>query len=115
MIALVFSTVFGIGETENNPEGVSQEHITDPLSVNPAKMLTNERANKVLIQQIEALSIRQQQAFLLRFWEGLSVADTALAMSCSEGSVKTHYARALSSLRNALGDHVDFDAARLDK
>ena len=56
----------------------------------------------ILEAEITKLPIRQREAFLMRDWDELSTAETALAMGCSEGSVKTHCSRATHTLAAAL-------------
>lgn len=81
------------------------EQVPDRTAVAPDEDLKRKRACVELDVALRALPLRQQQAFLLRIWEELDVAQTAQAMGCSEGSVKTHLFRALQVLRKRLGEH----------
>lgn len=68
----------------------------------PAERLERAQVIEIIEQEISRLPARQREAFLMRYWEELDVADTARAMGCSEGSVKTHCSRAAHALAAAL-------------
>jgi RNA polymerase sigma-70 factor (ECF subfamily) len=77
----------------------------DPATREPLEEVQTDEAMQHLELAVQALPARQREAFMLRTFQGLNVAGTALAMGCSEGSVKTHYSRAVHSLRKTLGEH----------
>ncbi len=94
---------FGRGNTDDEYDPVASA--PDPIGRAPDQELSNDEAMQSLEVAVHALPARQREAFMLRTFEGLDVAGTAVAMGCSEGSVKTHYSRAIHSLRDTLGDY----------
>ena len=74
-------------------------------SERPDRMHNRQLQIEQLSQAVAKLPGRQREAFMLRCWEGMSTALSAETMGCTQGSVKTHYSRALHSLRNALVDY----------
>lgn len=83
----------------------TQNSLTQAASREPAQQLEQVRSMEALERALHVLPLRQQQAFLLRVWEGMSVDDTANTMKCSAGSVKTHFSRAVHALRIQLEDY----------
>ena len=68
----------------------------------PGDRLAQSQVLEIIEQEIAKLPPRQREAFIMRYWEELDVAETAKAMGCSEGSVKTHCSRAAHALASAL-------------
>ena len=68
----------------------------------PAQRLERTQVLEIIEQELAKLPPRQREAFIMRYWEELDVAETAKAMGCSEGSVKTHCSRAAHALATAL-------------
>ena len=73
----------------------------------PEQVLSASRQQDFVLQEIADLSEKQRQCFLLRSWEGLSVIETASIMGCSQGSVKTHYFRAVTKLKTLMEEDHD--------
>jgi len=91
-----------VAEDEDEP---LMESLAPDLSVPDAtERLMQAEALKRLELAMAELPDRQRQAFILRVWDGLSTEEAAVAMGCSDGSVKTHLSRALLALRNKLGE-----------
>lgn len=71
----------------------------------PEQQNLTHRAIDEVDAALKALPLRQQQAVLLRLWDGMDTKETAIAMGVSTGSVKTHYFRGLKALQARLGEH----------
>jgi len=89
-------------EDGENPYEGGVFDVADAEEAQPQAILAQKELRKALEQAISALPIRQQQAFVLRYWEGMDIAQTAQIMGCSEGSVKTHCSRATKALSDQL-------------
>jgi RNA polymerase sigma-70 factor (ECF subfamily) len=71
-------------------------------SQNPSTQLEGSQTLNIIEKALEKLPPRQREAFVLRYWEEMSVAETAELMGCSQGSVKTHCSRALHTMASLL-------------
>jgi len=71
-------------------------------SESSADKVEREQMLALIDSEIQKLPARQREAFLMRYWEDMDVAETANAMGCSEGSVKTHCSRATHALAKSL-------------
>jgi RNA polymerase sigma-70 factor (ECF subfamily) len=104
--ARVRRSVFGVFALRNDDgEAVDPASLAIDGPAGEPEFATQMGAAAVRLDRaVSELPERQREAFLLRIWEGLDVAATAVAMRCSEGSVKTHLSRAVHRLREQLED-----------
>ena len=86
---------FDILETYEAEEG-------SQASESSADKVERDQVLAAIDSEVQKLPTRQREAFLMRYWQEMDVAETAAAMGCSEGSVKTHCSRATHALAHAL-------------
>jgi RNA polymerase sigma-70 factor (ECF subfamily) len=103
----IFSNLsdFNSPETEGDFDllEVQNSNIEEPHCESAEKRVERFQTLDHIETAVMALPARQREAFLLRYWEELDVAETAAVMGCSEGSVKTHCSRAIQALHQTLG------------
>ena len=92
------SSLLGANEDESDPLETLEVVDDSQFSRPPAEQLEQSQVLALIEKALEKLPARQRQAFLLRYWEELDVAEAAKVMGCSEGSVKTHCSRATHAL-----------------
>jgi len=88
-------------DEDGDPLETLQAHEGSNIAT-PHGSLEQSQVLAIIEKEIEKLPPRQREAFLMRYWEDMDIAETATAMGCSEGSVKTHCSRATHTLAVAL-------------
>lgn len=94
-----------LGRRDEEDDNDPIQAAPDLVQPDPARQTYAGQFGEALNEALERLPERQREAFLLRSWQGLSTAETAVAMGCGEGSVKTHLSRANNALREMLEAH----------
>ncbi|MBI1942415.1 MAG: RNA polymerase sigma factor [Betaproteobacteria bacterium] len=89
-------------EDDHDPLETLQAAGESNREASPPDQLERSQVFEIIEDEVARLPARQRQAFIMRYWEELDVAQTARAMGCSEGSVKTHCSRAAHALAAAL-------------
>lgn len=99
----LFSSISGNGDDDDfDLLDVYHGNEGNEVVESSADKLERAQVLTIIEEEIEKLPVRQREAFLMRYWNDMDVAETAEAMNCSEGSVKTHCSRAAHALAKAL-------------
>ncbi|HUN91635.1 MAG TPA: RNA polymerase sigma factor [Burkholderiaceae bacterium] len=98
----LFSQLAGSDDDDSDPLETLESQSDSTAAESAADKVEREQIVRVIEEEMARLPGRQREAFVLRYWEDLDVAETAAAMGCSEGSVKTHCSRATHALARAL-------------
>ena len=98
----LFSALTPAGDEDADPLETLEAESDATATESAADTVERSQIVKVIEEEMARLPDRQREAFVLRYWEDLDVAETAAAMGCSEGSVKTHCSRATHALARAL-------------
>ena len=98
----ILLSAFSTDDEENDPLDTLEVETKTFAAGTPDGRLQQVQTLTIIEEEIKSLPARQREAFLMRYWEDMGVAETALVMGCSEGSVKTHCSRATQSLAAAL-------------
>ncbi|MEQ1599076.1 MAG: RNA polymerase sigma factor [Methylotenera sp.] len=93
---------FGAGQDGEDDHDPLDSIDVEDEGTNPAIQLERSQTMRIIEKALEKLPARQREAFVLRYWEDMDVAETAAMMGCSQGSVKTHCSRAVHSLAAVL-------------
>jgi RNA polymerase sigma-70 factor (ECF subfamily) len=98
----LFSSLSPNDDEDHDPLETLLAENGEESTATPHHQFEQAQTLALIEKEVQALPPRQREAFLMRYWEDMDVAETAQAMGCSEGSVKTHCSRATHTLAAAL-------------
>lgn len=102
MWTTLLSSFGGNEDDDSDPLETLEARDGSNLAASPQSQFEQSQVMGIIEGEIARLPARQREAFLMRYWEEMDIAETAAAMGCSEGSVKTHCSRATHTLATAL-------------
>ena len=98
----LFSSNARHNDEDDSESNILDSYVADDSSHGGAEQMERKQTLALIEKEVQKLPARQREAFLMRYWQELDIAETASIMGCSEGSVKTHCSRATHTLARAL-------------